>query len=90
MANETIDSLAKVLAGSTAHRRALKGVAAVGAGGLLTRSGGSTPQRRSANPISRRLPGSAIRDHSSARMRAVGSPKANRPGKLVDVTGRGG
>ena len=36
MANETIDSLAKVLAGSTSRRRALKGFAAVGAGGLLT------------------------------------------------------
>jgi hypothetical protein len=36
MAEEKFDSLAKVLAGSTSRRRALKGVAAVGAGGLLT------------------------------------------------------
>ena len=65
MANETIDSLAKVLAGSTSRRRALKGVAAVGAGGLLTLIGRQHDRGwSSADPIRRRLPGSAIRDHS--------------------------
>jgi hypothetical protein len=81
MANETINSLAKVLAGSTSRRRALKGFAAVGAGGLLTLIGRQQTAAEKCRPNQQKIAGECyprpfVRTHEGG-----GKPDGESPGQ---------
>jgi len=81
MANETIDSLAKVLDGSTSRRRALKGVAAVGAGGLLTRIGRQHTSAEKCKPNQQKIAGECYPRPFERTHEDGGKPQSEPPGQ---------
>ena len=80
MAEERFDSLAKVLAASSSRRRALKGVAAVSAGGLLTLIGRQQTEAAPCPPNKKKCGGQCIpRPHVCEK--GGGPPDPTPPGQ---------
>jgi hypothetical protein len=81
MAEEKFDSLAKVLAGSISRRRALKGVAAVGAGGLLTLIGRQHTSAEKCKPNQQKIAGECYPRPFERTHEGGGKPQGEPPGQ---------